>query len=269
MDDVSTWVNGKKSFWHWIQQLLDRWLCHWSALSPKNTWQLSQLVPAGCSAIWCSWGTLQHSKGIIHFSLEITPAIHRSKVLKTTECNYWKSIIVTVLNNTPLIQPGQKKIFIRAHILLRVLSCCSSMASNSEMKLQKHLWHLLVLVFYVFWFRLKLYLIWPWNNFQKWSFFSSSFDFVIFPSLCFQSLPVNLWILLFIHSLSCEQDSEWTNSKIFMRTLRLASIFLNWYPIPHLIWRQLRSQSNFSYKLLDSKLLYVYNRPFCFVSERI
>lgn len=133
-------------------------------------------------------GHFAAQQGDYTFSLEITPAIHHSKVLKTTECNYWKSIIVTVLNNTPLIQPGQKKVFIRAHILLSILSCCSSMASSSEMKLQKHLWHLLVLVFYVFWFRLKLYLIWPWNNFQKWSFFSSSFDFVIFASLSLFSI---------------------------------------------------------------------------------
>lgn len=48
----------------------------------------AQLVPVGCSAIRRCWGTLQHSRGIIHFSLEITPVIHHSKVLKTTGCDY-------------------------------------------------------------------------------------------------------------------------------------------------------------------------------------
>lgn len=91
--------NVKKSFWHWIQLLLDRWLYRWSALSPKNTWQLS----------WCLWDVRQYGAagalcstagGIIHFSLEITPVIHHSKLLKTTECDYWRGIIVTVRNNT-------------------------------------------------------------------------------------------------------------------------------------------------------------------------
>lgn len=42
--------NVKKSFWHWIQLLLDRWLYRRSALSPKNTWQLS----------WCLWDVRQY-----------------------------------------------------------------------------------------------------------------------------------------------------------------------------------------------------------------